>query len=101
MDYSAPGSPVLGIFQTWILEWVAISSSRGSFPFRDQTCISCIAGWFFTTASPGKPKGMEVEAKEIRYPRGRIIGFGGRLVTGAEKEEEPRSIPRFLARGTG
>ena len=44
---------------------------------------------------------MEVEAKEMRYPRGRIMGFGGRLVTGAEKEEEPRSIPRFLARGTG
>ena len=25
-----------------ILEWVAISSSRGSYQPRDQTCISCI-----------------------------------------------------------
>ena len=29
MDYSLPGSSVLGIFQARILEWVAISSSRG------------------------------------------------------------------------
>ena len=39
--------------------------------------------------------------KEMRYPKGRIIGSGDRLVTGAEKEEESRSIPRFLAWGTG
>ena len=34
-----------------MLEWVFISSSRGSSPPRDQTCvscISCIAGRFFT-----------------------------------------------------
>ena len=30
MDYSLPGSPVHGIFQARVLEWVAISSSRGS-----------------------------------------------------------------------
>ena len=83
MDCSAPGSPVLGIFQAKILEWVAISSSRGSSPLRHWAYISCIAGWFFTTASLGKPKVMEVDAKEMRYPKGRIIGFGDRLVTGA------------------
>ena len=42
MDYSTPGSSVHGIFQTRILEWVAISSTRGSFPPRDTTCASCI-----------------------------------------------------------
>ena len=31
MDYSPPGSSVHGILQTRILEWVAISFSRGSF----------------------------------------------------------------------
>ena len=31
MDYSLPGSSVHGIFQARILEWVAISYSRGSF----------------------------------------------------------------------
>ena len=30
MDYSLPGSSVHGIFQARILEWVAISFSRGS-----------------------------------------------------------------------
>ena len=30
MDYSPPGSSVHGIFQARILEWVAISSCRGS-----------------------------------------------------------------------
>ena len=30
VDYSPPGSSVLGVFQARILEWVAISFSRGS-----------------------------------------------------------------------
>ena len=30
MDYSPPGSSVHGVFQASILEWVAISYSRGS-----------------------------------------------------------------------
>ena len=37
MDYSLPGSSVHGISQARTLEWVAISYSRGSFRFRDQT----------------------------------------------------------------
>ena len=43
MDYSPPGSSVHGIFPARILEWVAISSSKGSSPHRDQTQVSCIA----------------------------------------------------------
>ena len=35
MDYSSPGSSVHGILQTRILEWVAISFSRGSSQPRD------------------------------------------------------------------
>ena len=42
MDSSLPGSSVHGISQARIVEWVAISSSRGSSQPRDQTCISCI-----------------------------------------------------------
>ena len=41
MDCSVPGSSAHGIFQPRILEWVAISSSRGSSRPRDQTCSSC------------------------------------------------------------
>ena len=36
------------ILQARILEWVAISFSRGSSQPRDQTLVSCIAGRFFT-----------------------------------------------------
>ena len=48
MDCSPPGSSVYGILQAGILEWVAISSSGRSPWLRDQTCISYIAGRFFT-----------------------------------------------------
>ena len=41
-DYSPQGSPVHGISQARILEWAAISFSRGSFQHRDQTHISCM-----------------------------------------------------------
>ena len=42
-----------------IQEWVAMPSSRGFSRPRDQThvsCVSCIAGRFFTTELPGKPQ---------------------------------------------
>jgi len=55
MDCSPPGSSVHGIIQARTLEWVGVSFSRGSSPPRDQTHISCLAGRFFTTESPGKP----------------------------------------------
>ena len=35
MDYSQPGSSVQGILQARILEWIAISFSRGSSQSRD------------------------------------------------------------------
>ena len=50
-----PGSSVYGISQAGILQWVAISSFRGSSWPRDWThisCVSCIAGRFFTTEWP-------------------------------------------------
>ena len=42
MNCSLPGSAVHGILQARILEWVAISSSRGSSQPRDRTDFSCI-----------------------------------------------------------
>ena len=47
VDCSPPGSSVHGILQARILEWVAISFSRGSSRPRDQTQVSCIAGRCF------------------------------------------------------
>ena len=40
VDHSPPDSPVHVILQAWILEWVAISSSRVCSQPRDWTCIS-------------------------------------------------------------
>ena len=48
MGCRLPGSSVHGILQTRILEWVAISFSRGSSQPRVGTQVSCIAGIFFT-----------------------------------------------------
>ena len=48
MDGSLPGSAVHGIFQARILEWAAISFSRGSSQPRDQTRVSWIADRCFT-----------------------------------------------------
>ena len=53
MDCSPPGFSG-EISQARMLEWVAISYSRGSSRSRDRTCISspALAGWFFTTEPP-------------------------------------------------
>ena len=42
MDCSPPGSPVHGILHARILEWAAVSFSRGSSQPRNQTCISWV-----------------------------------------------------------
>ena len=52
---SPPGTCVHGISQVKILEWVAISLSKGSSQPRDRTHLYCIAGGFFTTEPAGKP----------------------------------------------
>ena len=48
---------VHGIILARILEWVAISFSRGSSQPSDQTSISCIGRRFFTNEPLGKPHG--------------------------------------------
>ena len=59
MDCSLPGSSLHGIFKARILEWVAISYSRGSSQPSDRTRLlrvyPTLAGGFFTIAPPGKP----------------------------------------------
>ena len=66
-DCSPPGSPVHGIFQARILEWVAISSSRGPPNPRinpPSPALFCIAGGFFTTAT---------ESAHIHYEKWKMI----------------------------
>ena len=67
MDCNLSGSSVHGILQARILEWVAISYSKGSSQPRDRTCISYIGRWIFfflTTVPPGKPKGIRQMIKK-------------------------------------
>ena len=71
MEYSPPGSSVLGIFQARILEWVALSNSRG---FLDpgikptSPATSALADGFFLP--PGKPNSVLITLcldMELRY----------------------------------
>ena len=59
VDCSLPGSSVHGLLQARILEWVAISFSRGPSQLRDWTHVFCIVGrrfFFLTTEPSGKSK---------------------------------------------
>ena len=59
VECSPPCSPVHGVFQARILEWVAIPFSRVSSRPRDWIQVSVspsLAGGFFTIEAPGKPQ---------------------------------------------
>ena len=57
MDYSPSGYSVHEIFQARILEWVAVSFSKGSSWPRDQMCTSCIDRWIlYHCATWEKPR---------------------------------------------
>ena len=59
VDCSPPGSSVHGILQARILEWAAVSVSRGCSQPRDQTHISCTGRRvLFTAEPPGKPRSV-------------------------------------------
>ena len=77
MDCSPPGLSVHGISQARILEWVAISSSRGFSWIEGWTHISSISRWILTTEPPRKPNrsfgSVEIrEEKKLRVERIRL-----------------------------
>ena len=55
-----PASSVHGNSQATILEWIAISSSRGSSWLRDWNCASCLAGGFFTNEPPERHLNIKI-----------------------------------------
>ena len=76
LDCSPPSSSVHGILQAKILEWVSISSFRGSSQPRDGihvSSVSCIAGGFFTAEPPGKSL-VNMKRTELSWRRGRNDG---------------------------
>ena len=63
IDCSPPGSSVHGILQTRILEWVAISSSRGPFQPRDSNLhLLCLLHWQAGSLPLG-PRGKPVKSR--------------------------------------
>ena len=73
MDCSPPGSSVHRILQVRILEWVAISLSRGSSPPRDWTRVSWIAGRFFTIWATKESLKKKKKEKSKHYPYQRTL----------------------------
>ena len=60
MDCNPPGSPVHGIPQARILEWVTIPFSRRSSQCKEWTLVFLIAGRFFTVcATTEAPSGVQ------------------------------------------
>ena len=73
MDYSPAGFPVSGIFQARRLEWVAISSCRGSSRPRDRPASPALAG-----PSPLEQQGglsLGGSAEESRKPGSHGLPF--------------------------
>ena len=74
MDYSPPASSLYGISQARILEWVAMPSSRGSSQPKDQShvsCVSCIAGGFFThwVIREFKHSNKEIDSYQVKLEK--------------------------------
>ena len=60
VGYSPPGSSVHGILRARILEWTAISFSRGASRPRNRTRAPALTGGFFTTEPTGEALGTKV-----------------------------------------
>ena len=66
MDCSLPGSSVYGIFQVKILEWFAICYYRVSSRPR-YLGFPALAGRFFTSEPPWKPKFFPLEKLKLLF----------------------------------
>ena len=88
IDSSLPGSSVHGTFQARILEWDAISYSRGSSRSRDWTCISYVSWigrwilfhWGTWEArcrvwNMGRGLGEPVQINQCELPTGEELSF--------------------------
>ena len=80
MDCSPPGSSIRGIFSARILEWVAISYSRGSSQPWDQSLISCIScrQLFYYLCYLGSPM-LNTFSDHIESPKAQDNNFNSYL----------------------
>ena len=97
MDCSLPCSSLRGILQARILEWIAVSFSRGSSQPRDQTQVSCVARWIlYHLSHQGSSRILEWEA----YPFSRGSSWprnwtGVSCIAGGSLPTEPPGKPKF------
>ena len=75
VDCSPPGSSVHGILQARILEWVAISFSRGYSQPRDRTQVSRIAGRCFNLWATREALDMFREQQEVTWGYSEVKKF--------------------------
>ena len=90
VDSSPPSSSVHGILQARILEWVAISFSRGSPRPRDRTQVSHIAGRRFNLCAT---------REALKYKNQRFQGRKGSQVerrSGRKQEREAKGVALSL-----
>ena len=83
MDCSLSGFSVHGIFQARVLEWIAISFSRGSSWPRNRTQVSRIAGRRFTIwATMGAPGDYHTKWSKSDKDKYYMISLIGRIWRG-------------------
>ena len=79
MDFSPPGSSIHGILLARILEWAAISCSKGFSPPRDQTHVSCIGWWVLYHWTTWRAHALDMYQK---------VGFGSQGIYVLPKNTE-------------
>ena len=75
MDCSWEGSSVHGIFQARILEGVAISFCRGSSGPMIKPASPALAGGFFTTEPPGRPRCFTICLSKRKLHKPKLSGL--------------------------
>ena len=94
MDCNLPGSSIHGIFQARVLEWVAISSSRGSSQPRDWTQVSCIGGRHFAVWATRDVQIFEMSAAAVAANTYKT-GMGRSAHGEINKEFPPECLSHF------
>ena len=99
MDCSLRGFSVHGILQARILEWVAMSSSRGSFQTRDWPCLLHLLHWqvgSLPLAPPRKPEFLLRPSKEMTVTR---VLYDMKLIKQKDRKQSDRKYDQKQNRG--
>ena len=95
MDYSLPGSSAHGILQARVLEWVAISFSRGSSLPRDWTWVSRIVGRRFNLWATREAQDEKDECCKNSF----LFPEKGKMQLVVEKDESRRFLSISYSKG--